>query len=99
MTLGGSNGIDSGHLRSFIDRIEMMETEKAVIVEDIREIYSEAKSTGFDPKIIRKIIALRKIDEDKRREEQEMISLYMDALGGLKDLPLGQAAVRREFGG
>jgi hypothetical protein len=99
MALGGSNGIDSGHLRSFIDRIEKMEAEKAVIAEDIKEIYAEAKGTGFDPKIIRKIISLRKVDEDKRREEQEMISLYMDALGGLTDMPLGQAAIRREFGG
>ena len=99
MTFTGSNGIDSGHLRSFIDRIEKMEAEKAVIAEDIKEIYAEAKGTGFDPKIIRKIIAMRKVDEDKRRNEAEMSELYLAALGDLKDLPLGQAAIRRECGG
>lgn len=98
MALGGSNGIDGGHLRSFIERIERMEVEKAAIAEDIREIYSEAKGTGFDAKILRKIVAIRKMDADKRREEAEMVDVYMSALGDLKDLPLGQAAIKREFG-
>lgn len=99
MALGGSNGVDSSRLRSYIERIERMEAEKVVIAEDIKDIYTEAKSTGFDVKILRKIIAIRKVDADKRREEEEMIDLYMSALGDLKDMPLGQAAIRREFSG
>ena len=99
MALGGSNGVDARHLRSFIERIERMEVEKAAIAEDIKEIYAEAKGTGFDVKILRKIIAIRKMDADKRREEAEMVDVYMSALGDLKDLPLGQAAIKREFGG
>lgn len=98
MALGGSNGVDAGHLRSFIDRIERMEAEKAVIAEDIKEIYAEAKGTGFDVKILRKIIAIRKMDADEHRAQQDMIDLYMSALGDLKDMPLGQAAIKREFG-
>lgn len=96
MALGGSNGIDGGHLRSFIDRIERMEVEKAVIAEDIRAIYAEAKGTGFDVEILRRIIAIRKMDADEHRAQQEMIDLYMSALGDLRDMPLGQAADRIE---
>ena len=87
----------NNQLKSFIERIEHLETEKATIAEDIKEVYAEAKGTGFDPKIIKKVIALRKQDNDKRREEQELIATYMSALGMLADTPLGQAAIKGAF--
>jgi uncharacterized protein (UPF0335 family) len=85
----------NGQLQSIIERIERLEDEKAKISLDIREIYAEAKSNGFDAKILRKIVAIRKQDADKRDEEQQLIATYMAALGMLADTPLGQAAIAR----
>lgn len=68
-------------LKSFIERIERLEEEKAVVSEDVREVYGEAKSAGFDPKIMRKVIRLRKMEQEKRREEEELIEVYKDAVG------------------
>lgn len=76
-----TGGISGNRLKSFIDRVERLEEEKKVLSEDIREVYSEAKSTGFEPKIMRKIVSLRKANLEKRREEQELLDLYMAALG------------------
>jgi uncharacterized protein (UPF0335 family) len=87
----------NNHLKAFVERIEHLETEKATIADDIKEVYAEVKSTGFDPKILKKIIALRKQDSSKRREEQELIATYMSALGMLADTPLGQAAIKSAF--
>jgi len=86
---------ENNQLVSIVQRIEGLEAEKAGIVEDIKEIYAEAKGNGFDPKIIRKIVALRKQDADKRREEQAVLAVYMTELGMLADTPLGQAAIER----
>ena len=94
MTISNSS---DGHLKSLVERIERLEEEKAAIAADIKDVYAEAKGTGFDPKIIKKVIALRKQDADKMREEQALIATYMDALGMLSDTPLGRAAVAREF--
>jgi uncharacterized protein (UPF0335 family) len=68
-------------LRSIIERIERMEEEKKTIAGDIKEIYAEAKANGFDTKILRMIIALRKKEAAEREEEQSMLDLYMSALG------------------
>lgn len=68
-------------LKSFIERIERMEQEKAALMEDIKEIYGEAKSVGFDVKTLRKIVSLRKIDTEKRREMDELLDLYMASIG------------------
>ena len=76
-----SNLVDAGHLRAFIERVEKLEDEKRAISEDIKDVYTEAKGTGFDAKIIRKIVALRKKDRDQRREEEEILDLYLNALG------------------
>jgi uncharacterized protein (UPF0335 family) len=76
-----SNLVDPGHLRAFIERVEKLEEEKRAISEDIKDVYMEAKGTGFDAKIIRKIVALRKKDRDQRREEEEILDLYLSALG------------------
>ncbi len=73
--------VDSGHLKAFVERIEKMEEEKHAIADDIKDIYGEAKGTGFDPKVLKKIIALRKQDRSKRQEEEEILELYMSALG------------------
>lgn len=69
------------HLRNFIERIERLEEEKAALGADIKEVYAEAKSTGFDVKIIRKVIAIRKKDQMEFEEEEEMLAVYLKALG------------------
>lgn len=76
-----SSGISAERLRSFIKRIEKLEEDKATIGEDIKEVYAEAKGTGFDTKIIRQIVRLRKIEVEKRREQEELLDLYMSAIG------------------
>ncbi len=73
--------VSGARLKSFLERIERIEEEKKALAEDIRDIYSEAKSTGFEPKIMRKIISLRKTNLEKRREERELLDLYMSAIG------------------
>jgi uncharacterized protein (UPF0335 family) len=73
--------VSGQRLKSFIERIERLEEEKKALAEDIRDVYGEAKGTGFEPKIIRKIISLRKANLEKRREEQELLDLYMSAIG------------------
>ena len=70
-------------LRSFIERIERLEEEKAGIAADIKEVFAEAKGTGFDVKVMRQIIKIRKKDAEDRREEEELLDLYMRALGML----------------
>ena len=63
------------------ERIERLEDEKAALAADIREIYSEAKGNGFDVKIMRQIIRLRKLDRDDRQEQEELLQLYQHAIG------------------
>ena len=76
-----SNAVDANHLRAFLERIERLEEEKRAIADDIKEVYAEAKGTGYDSKIIRKIVSIRRMDRDKRREEEEILELYLSALG------------------
>lgn len=68
-------------LRSYIERIERLEEEKANLASDVGEVYSEAKSVGFDVKIMRRIVALRKKDPQTRAEEEALLATYMDELG------------------
>lgn len=84
----------NNQIKAIVERIERLEEEKAAIAQDIKEVYLEAKSNGFDPKIIKKVIALRKQDAEKRKEEQALIATYMDALGMLAGTPLGKAALK-----
>jgi uncharacterized protein (UPF0335 family) len=86
---------NNNQLKTIIDRIEKLEEEKAAIAADVKDVLSEAKSNGFDTKIIKKILALRKQDSAKRQEEQALLAVYMDALGMLADTPLGKAAMDR----
>ena len=85
----------NNQLKAFIERLEKLEDEKTVISEDIKSVLSEAKSNGFDPKIIKKVLSLRKQDAQKRAEEQAVLAVYMDALGMLADTPLGKAAMAK----
>ena len=73
-------GIASDRLRTIIERIERLEEEKTALSEDVREIFSEAKSAGFDVKILRQVIRLRKLDNSDRQEQEAMLDLYKRAL-------------------
>ena len=75
------DSVNSSHLRAFVERLEKLEEEKRAIADDIKEVYAEAKGTGFDTKALRKIISMRRQDKDKRREEEAMLELYLSALG------------------
>ena len=74
-------GITAEQLRSYIERIERLEEEKAGIAADVREVYAEAKSNGFDVKIMRQVLRLRKLDHDDRSEQEALLDLYKRALG------------------
>lgn len=76
-----TGGISGERLRSFIQRIEKLEEDKASVGEDLKEVYAEAKGTGFDTKVLRQIVKLRKIELEKRRENDELLDLYMAAVG------------------
>ena len=70
-----------GQLRSLIERIERLEEEKKALTADIREIYNEAKGSGFDTKVMRQVVRLRKLDRHDRMEQEALLDLYLDALG------------------
>ena len=76
-----TESIAADQLKSFIERIERLEEEKAGIAGDIKEVYAEAKGNGFDTKVLRKIISIRKKDYAERQEEEAILELYMQALG------------------
>lgn len=71
------------HLKSFIERIERLEEEKKAIADDIRDVYAEAKGNGFDAKIMRQVVRLRKQDASERAEQQAVLDTYLAALGML----------------
>ncbi len=77
------SGFAKDRLRSFVERVERLEEEKKALSDDIKEVYAEAKGEGFDTKILRKVIRLRKADAAKRQEEEALIELYVTAIGGL----------------
>lgn len=76
-----SQTVAAGQLRAIIERIERLEEEKKTISDDIKDVYAEAKGTGFDTKAIRTIIRLRKKDAAERQEEESILDLYKAALG------------------
>ncbi|MGL4729656.1 MAG: DUF2312 domain-containing protein [Bosea sp. (in: a-proteobacteria)] len=76
-----SDPIQGDQLKSVVQRIERLEEEKSTISADIKEVYSEAKANGYDVKILRKVIALRKRDLNDRQEEESLIDLYLEAVG------------------
>ena len=79
--MADSGGIAADHLKSFIERIERLEEEKAAIANDVKEVYAEAKGTGFDTKVMRQIIRLRKMEPADRQEQEELLDIYMRAVG------------------
>jgi uncharacterized protein (UPF0335 family) len=74
-------GVSGKRLKSFIERIERLEEEKTALADDLKDVYGEAKSTGFDTKTMRAIVRLRKINLEKRREADELLELYKSAIG------------------
>src|SRR5262249_53255564 len=80
-TMPDVGGVAVERLRSFIERIERLEEEKRALSGDIKEVYAEANGTGFEPKIMRQIVKIRKMDEDEVVEEESLLDLYKRALG------------------
>jgi uncharacterized protein (UPF0335 family) len=74
-------GVAQDQIKAFVERIERLAEEKSAISIDIREIYAEAKGNGFDTKVLRKIIAIRKMDHNERLEQEALLDLYLVALG------------------
>ncbi len=95
----GANGAIGGNakaqLLAFIERIEHLEEEKKSLSDDIKDVFAEAKGQGFDVKALKAIVKRRKADADKLAEHEAIVETYMNALGMLSDLPLGQAAIDR----
>jgi uncharacterized protein (UPF0335 family) len=78
-------GIAGERLRSFIERIERLEEEKRTLAEDIKEVFAEAKGAGFDTRIMRQIIKIRRMDKDDLDEQETLLDVYKRALGMLPD--------------
>ena len=74
-------GVSGQRLKAFIERVERLEGEKSALADDIKDIFAECKAVGFDTKIVRKVIRLRKMDKEKRQEEAELEELYKAAIG------------------
>src|SRR5690349_16000300 len=75
------SGFAKEHLRSFIERVERLEEERAALTADIREVYSEAKGQGFDAKTMRRVVRMRRLDKADFQEQEAMLDLYLSALG------------------
>jgi uncharacterized protein (UPF0335 family) len=76
-----AGGVAGDHLKSFIERIERLEEEKKALADDIRDVYSEAKANGFEVKIMRQIVKIRKMDKDELDEQEALLDTYLLALG------------------
>ena len=77
------NATAQTRLKTIVERIERLEEDKAAVANDIKEVFAEAKGEGFDVKILRKVVRLRKQDKAKRQEEEALLDLYLSAIGGL----------------
>jgi len=85
-------GIAGERLRSFIERIERLEEEKRALAADVKEVYAEAKGNGFDARIMRQLIRLRRMDKDDLDEQESLLDVYKRALGMLPEAPASAAA-------
>lgn len=74
-------GFAKGQLKAFVERVEKLEEEKKVVADDIKEVYAEAKGTGFDVKALRALVRLRKQDSEARKEHEAILDLYRSAMG------------------
>lgn len=81
------HGVARDQLRAFVERIERLEEEKKTVADDIKDVYGEAKAMGFDTKILKKAIALRKKDDQERLEEEIILNTYLHALGMIESPP------------
>ena len=79
-------GVARDQLRAFVERIERLEEEKKAIADDIKEVYAEAKGDGFDTKILRQVVRIRKQDASERLEQEAILDLYLHALGMVPDM-------------
>ncbi|PHR19391.1 MAG: DUF2312 domain-containing protein [Hoeflea sp.] len=79
--MSDSGAVARDQLRSIVERIERLEEEKKTIADDIKDVYGEAKSNGYDVKVLRKIIAIRKQDQNDRLEQEAILDTYLHALG------------------
>lgn len=77
----GATTVAADRLRSFIERVERLEEEKQTIMADQKEVYAEAKGEGYDTKILRQVIRIRKMDRADRQEQEALLDLYLSALG------------------
>jgi uncharacterized protein (UPF0335 family) len=80
-TLDVLNASAQGQLRAIIERIERLGEDKAAVANDLEEVFAEAKGNGFDVRILRKVIRIRKQDRAKRQEEEALLDLYLSAIG------------------
>lgn len=76
-----THGLARDQLRAFVERIERLEEEKKTIADDIKEVYGEAKSMGYDTKVLRRVISIRKQDQTERMEQEAVLDTYLHALG------------------
>lgn len=88
----------NGQLASYVERIERVMGEKKALQEDIKDLFVEVRSAGYDPKIVRLAIKERAMDAAKRQERDALLELYLSALGDYATSPLGQAAVEKVRG-
>ena len=77
----GSHGVAADRLRSFLERVERLEEDKRAIMEDMKEVYAEAKGEGYDTKILRQVVRIRKMDRAERQEQEALLDLYLSTLG------------------
>lgn len=75
------DAVAPNQLKAFVERIERLEEDKKAVTDDITDVYAEAKANGFDVKVLRKVVSLRKQDKAEREEMEAILELYMDALG------------------
>ena len=85
-------GVAGAQLKSFIERVERLEDEKRALGEDIKEVYAEAKGSGFQPKIMRQLIKIRRMDQGEHDEQESLLDLYKRALGMLPERAPGAEA-------
>ncbi|MEO1251718.1 MAG: DUF2312 domain-containing protein [Pseudomonadota bacterium] len=79
--VAGATTIAADRLRSFIERVERLEEEKAALMNDIKEVYAEAKGEGYDVKTLRQVVRIRKMDRADRQEQEALLDLYLSAIG------------------
>ncbi len=84
-----TQGVARDQLRAFVERIERLEEEKKTIADDIKDVYGEAKAMGFDTKVLRKVISIRKQDQNERMEQEAVLDTYLHALGMAEAPPEG----------